>query len=165
MLTAEREQFEVILEFHDELREFVSGLSEVGAAVALALPQCARVSPSPNLKARLAGLIAGRQQQTCPEGLVVSGPDRLVHWVNPAFSEMCGYSLEELRGKNLGPILQGEKTDRATAGSMRLSGRCLSCSCRLDSSSAKVCAIIKPFATSKVTISPRKKMEITYSTA
>ncbi|MEO8352543.1 MAG: PAS domain-containing protein [Chthoniobacteraceae bacterium] len=119
MLTAKREQFEVILEFHHELREFAAGLSEVGAAVALALPQRARVAPSPNLKARLAGLIAGRPQQTCPEGLVVSGPDRLVQWVNPAFSEMCGYALEELRGKNLGPILQGEKTDRATADRMR----------------------------------------------
>ena len=47
------------------------------------------------------------------------GPDRLVQWVNPAFIEMCGYSLDELRGKSLGPILQGEKTDRETAARMR----------------------------------------------
>jgi methyl-accepting chemotaxis protein len=32
---------------------------------------------------------------------------------------MCGYSMEELRGKKLGPILQGEKTDLATAERMR----------------------------------------------
>jgi PAS domain S-box-containing protein len=51
--------------------------------------------------------------------MVMCGPDRLVQWVNPAFSEMCGYSLEELRGKNLGPILQGDKTDRESAARMR----------------------------------------------
>jgi PAS domain S-box-containing protein len=42
-----------------------------------------------------------------------------VQWVNPAFTAMCGYTLDELRGKNLGPILQGEKTDRETAARMR----------------------------------------------
>ena len=50
---------------------------------------------------------------------MVSGADRLVEWVNPIFSAMCGYSLDELRGKNLGPILQGAGTDRATADRMR----------------------------------------------
>ncbi len=119
MTQAEREQFEVLLEFHQELREFVAGLSEVSAAVTLVIAPRAGVLPSPRLKARLAGLIANRPQQTSPEGLVVSGPDRLVQWVNPSFSAMCGYSLDELRWKNLGPILQGEKTDRAAAARMR----------------------------------------------
>jgi PAS domain S-box-containing protein len=49
----------------------------------------------------------------------MTGPDRLVQWVNPAFVEMCGYSLDELRGKSLGPILQGEKTDPVVAARMR----------------------------------------------
>ena len=119
MLAEEREQFELVLEFHDELREFAAGLTEVATAVTLAIQPHAGVAPSPGLKARLHGLIANRAQQTTPEGLVVSGPDRRVQWVNPAFSAMCGYSLDELRGKNLGPILQGEKTDRATAERMR----------------------------------------------
>ncbi len=119
MTQTEREQFEVLLEFHQELREFVAGLSEVSAAVSLALAPRVGVAPSPGLKARLAGLIANRPQRTSPEGLVVTGPDRLVQWVNPSFSTMCGYSLDELRGKNLGPILQGEKTDHATAARMR----------------------------------------------
>ncbi len=119
MTQAEREQFELLLEFHQELREFVTGLAEMSAAVTLALAPRVGVGPSPKLKARLAGLIAKRPQQTSPEGLVVSGPDRLVQWVNPSFSAMCGYSPDELRGKNLGPILQGEETDRATAARMR----------------------------------------------
>lgn len=119
MTQAEREQFEPLLEFHQELCEFVAGLTDVSAAVTLAITPRAGVAPSPGSKARLAGLIANRPQQTSPEGLVVSGPDRLVQWVNPSFSAMCGYSLAELLGKNLGPILQGQKTDRATAARMR----------------------------------------------
>jgi len=119
MSAEEREQFELILEFHPELRDFVSESLDVSAALTLAtVPRASRL-PAPGLKSRLAGLIAGRPQQTSPEGVVMCDPNRVVQWVNPAFSEMCGYSLEELRGRNLGPILQGEKTDRATAERMR----------------------------------------------
>ena len=49
----------------------------------------------------------------------MTDPDRLVQWVNPAFVEMCGYSLEELKGKSLGPILQGEETDPVAVARMR----------------------------------------------
>jgi PAS domain S-box-containing protein len=119
MTAPEREQFELVLEFHHELREFVGGLLDVGAAFTLAAGSGAGVAPSPGLKARISGLIAGRPQRVTPEGMVMCGPDRLVKWVNPAFSEMCGYSLDELRGKSLGPILQGEKTDREVAARMR----------------------------------------------
>ncbi len=119
MTAPEREQFELILEFHHELRAFAVGLLEVSAAVLLATQPVAGASPSQGLKARLSGLISGRAQRVTPEGMVMCGPDRVVQWVNPAFSEMCGYSLDELRGKNLGPILQGEKTDREAAARMR----------------------------------------------
>ncbi len=119
MTTQEREQFELVLEFHRELRELVDGLVEIGAAVMLSTQSSASAAPSPGLKARLSGLIAGRAQHVTPEGIVMSGPDGLVQWVNPAFSAMCGYTLEELKGKNLGPILQGAGTDRETAERMR----------------------------------------------
>ena len=58
-------------------------------------------------------------QHPIPEGFVMTGSDRLVQWVNPAFTAMCGYSLDELRGKSLGPILQGEKSDRGAIARMR----------------------------------------------
>jgi PAS domain S-box-containing protein len=119
MTSQEREPFELLLEFHGELREFVSGLVEVGAALTLANVPAGPVSVSSALKARITSQIANRPQQFTPEGIVVSGPDRLVEWVNPAFSAICGYSLDELRGRNLGPILQGAETDRATAERMR----------------------------------------------
>ena len=119
MIAQERESFEILIEFHGELREFVDGLLEAGASLTLANSHGGNATVSPGLKARISGQIADRAQRRSPEGMVVSGADGLVHWVNPAFSAMCGYTLEELRGKNLGPILQGVDTDRATADRMR----------------------------------------------
>ena len=117
MTQEEREEFELILEFNPELRAFTGELADVGVALTLASQPAA--APCASLKGRIAALIADRPQRTTPEGLVMSGPDGLVRWVNPAFSEMCGYTLEELRGKKLGPILQGKDTDRGAAGRMR----------------------------------------------
>lgn len=118
MTEEEREQFELVLVFHEQVREFVDDLQEVGTAIALSdtLPDRA---PSADLKDRVLRAAVERSQQAVAEGFVVTGPDRLVQWVNPAFVEMCGYSLEELRGQNLGPLLQGEKTDPNSAARMR----------------------------------------------
>ncbi len=119
MTAEQREPFELVLEFHDELRGLVDGLLGVGASLTLASLPIAGVPVPPALKSRIAGLIANRPQHSASEGMVASTPDGLVHWVNPAFSAMCGYTLDELRGKKLGPILQGAKTDLEAAGRMR----------------------------------------------
>jgi PAS domain S-box-containing protein len=119
MSTEEREQFELVLEFNQELREYVVALGEIGVAITLATLDLATRGPSAELKSRILGAVHDRPQQLIQDGLVVSTPDGLVHWINPSFSEMCGYTLGELRGKKLGPILQGEKTDRATANRLR----------------------------------------------
>lgn len=112
-----REQFEVLLEFHEELRALVTSLSEVSAAVSLA-PHPTTERPSAGLKGRISAAVAGRRQQRA-DAMVVSSADGLVQWVSPAFSEMCGYSLDELKGQRLGPILQGAETDPETAARMR----------------------------------------------
>jgi PAS domain S-box-containing protein len=117
--TGDRDQLEVILAFNDELREFTAGLTETSVAVTLMGLRSGKNKPPPELKARILSRISDLPQQVIEESLVVSGPDGVVQWVNQAFSEMCGYTLEELRGKKLGPILQGEKTDRETAGRLR----------------------------------------------
>ena len=119
MTRPEREEFELILEFHGELWELVCDLQEVGAAVVVShLP---RHSPAPpaELKSKVLRAIAAQPRWAIPESLVVTRPDRLVHWVNPAFSQMCGYTLDELRGKSLGPILQGKETDPAAVSRIR----------------------------------------------
>jgi len=119
LTTQEREEFELLLECHRELRDFVAGLVEASVTVMLATQPPNSAEPSPGLKARIASLIADRPQHASPNGMVMSGPDGLVQWVNPAFTAMCGYTLEELRGKKLGPILQGAETDHETAERMR----------------------------------------------
>ena len=119
MSTQEREQFELLLEFNHELREYVVGLGEIGGAITLATLRPGDHGPSAELKSRILGAVHDRPQQLIADGLVVSDPDGLVQWINPSFSAMCGYTLGELHGKKLGPILQGEKTDRATADRLR----------------------------------------------
>ncbi len=119
MTSEQREEFELVVEFHDELREVVRHLGEVGAAVSLAARDRGSARPTLDAKARILAAIADSPQESKPEALVVSGPDGLVQWINPAFSAMCGYTLEELYGKKLGPILQGEKTDRERAARIR----------------------------------------------
>ena len=119
MTAREREDFELILEFHDELRRFVAESLEVGTAVLLSRVPSDAPAPSAQLKSKILHAIEDQAQQISAEPFVMTGPDRLVQWVNPAFVAMCGYSLEELKGKSLGPILQGEKTDPVVAARMR----------------------------------------------
>lgn len=44
--------------------------------------------------------------------VVVTDAAGLVLSIDPAFTEMCGYSLEELRGKKPGDVLQGPATEQ-----------------------------------------------------
>jgi len=118
MTIEQRKEFELVLEFHQELRALVTGLLEAGTALMLA-SQVPAGQPSETVKRRILDEVAGRVQHATPDGIVMSGPDGLVQWVNTAFTEMCGYSLEELRGRKLGPVLQGAGTDRAAANRMR----------------------------------------------
>jgi PAS domain S-box-containing protein len=118
MSTEQREEFELLLEFHEELRHLVAELGDAGTAVLLAASR-ADAQPSPAVKTRIVESVQDRPQQNRHGALVVANPNGLVHWVNAEFTAMCGYTLDELRGKKLGPILQGAETDRATAGRMR----------------------------------------------
>jgi PAS domain S-box-containing protein len=117
MTADERAEHEVILQFHQELGRHVSELSEI--AVALLAHGRPSEPPPPHLKLRISNLISKRPEGGPPECLVVCNPDGLVHWINPAFSQLCGFSLDEIRGKKLGPLLQGKDTDRETVARLR----------------------------------------------
>lgn len=119
MTAAERENFELMLEFHEELRGHVAGLREAMTAVALNEVRADRVAPPAGLKARIFASLDRQPARTEPEAVVVTGPDQLIHWVNPAFTAMCGYSLEELRGRKPGALLQGRETDLEAVGRIR----------------------------------------------
>lgn len=119
MSAAERENFELILEFHQDLRAHVAGLQEAMAAVLMArVPS--KAAPPRALKERLLGSLDTLPDQLGPEGLVVTGPDALVEWVNPAFTAMCGFALSELKGRKPGQLLQGPDTDPAAVDRIRL---------------------------------------------
>ncbi|GAB2526508.1 PAS domain-containing sensor histidine kinase [Rufibacter soli] len=47
-------------------------------------------------------------------GVLIMSPDLRVHWVNPAFTKMLGYTLEEIAGKTLASFLNGSETDLGT---------------------------------------------------
>lgn len=57
-------------------------------------------------------------QQT-RNAVIVTDEQGKVEWVNDAFPKVTGYSLEEMKGKSPGSILQGEKTDREVTRYMR----------------------------------------------
>ena len=51
--------------------------------------------------------------------VVITDLDVRIEWVNAAFTAKTGYTLDEVRGRTPGRILQGPHTDRATVASMR----------------------------------------------
>lgn len=116
MTAAEREGFEVLLEFHQELRARVAASQE--ALAAAMLTRVPAVVPPAGLRDRVLGA-AGAQARTEPEALVVADAAGLVEWVNPAFLAMCGHSLAELKGRKPGRVLQGPDTDHAAVARIR----------------------------------------------
>jgi PAS domain S-box-containing protein len=119
MTAPDREAFEVLMEYHGELRALVAGLQEI-VSLAMAAPAAA-VAPSvpAGLKSRILGHLPPPLPPPEPEALVVANAGGLLEWVNPAFTAMCGYTLEELSGRKPGQILQGPLTDPASVHRIR----------------------------------------------
>lgn len=45
------------------------------------------------------------------DAIVLCDPEGRVTWANPAFTRLCGYALDELRGQKPGWLLHGPETD------------------------------------------------------
>lgn len=118
MTATERDSFEILLEFHQELQQLVAGLQEVVTDITLAESE-PKSEPPAALKSRLLQTVVARPPQAEPDALVVTNARGLVEWINPAFTIMCGYSLEELKGRKPGALLQGPETDPATVARIR----------------------------------------------
>ena len=118
MPAPERENFELVLDFHDELRAHVAGLQETATAVVLTQVSPTAAPPA-SQNARLHGTHAMQPEPAEPDALVVTGGDGRVEWANPAFTAMCGFSLAELTGQKPGHLLQGPETDAAAVQRMR----------------------------------------------
>jgi methyl-accepting chemotaxis protein len=51
--------------------------------------------------------------------IVITGKDGLIQYVNRGFEKLTGYTLDEVRGKKPGPLLQGPATDPKTIERIR----------------------------------------------
>lgn len=67
------------------------------------------------LESRKLALVAARTDNA----VVVTDAKGLVEWVNEAFVRITGYTLDEVRGRKPGEMLQGPKTDPATIDLIR----------------------------------------------
>ena len=70
---------------------------------------------------RLLSLVADETDNS----VIITGPDKLIEYVNPGFTKLSGYTLEESVGRKPGDLLQGEGTDAETVArvSANLSAR------------------------------------------
>ena len=64
---------------------------------------------------RLLSLVASNTDNA----VIITDANRQIEWVNPGFTRITGYTLEEVKGKNPGKILQGKDTDPATVQRIR----------------------------------------------
>jgi PAS domain S-box len=53
------------------------------------------------------------------DAILITDRHGCVTWINPAFTRLSGYTIEELRGKKPGPVLQGPDTDPESAALLR----------------------------------------------
>lgn len=118
MPAPERDAFDVVLAYRDDLRRHVRTLQEALAHAVAPSPSVA-VAPPSDLKARLLANLGPAPAAPEPEALVVTDPVGRLEWVNAAFTDLCGYPLEELRGKKPGQLLQGADTDPAAVNRIR----------------------------------------------
>jgi methyl-accepting chemotaxis protein len=70
-----------------------------------------------------------------PHMVIITDPWGRVEWVNENFVKGCGYTLEEMRGKKPGQVLQGLHSDPAAIAKMRhaIEGR-TPCACEIVNS-------------------------------
>jgi len=118
----EREAFEVILGFHADLRILVTELEAVAARVVLSQVN-RHVGPQQTLRDRILNSVKNLPSRPEPEGWVVTDRGGLIEWINPAFTAMCGFTLQELKGRKPGHLLQGPATDPAAVERIRTSVR------------------------------------------
>ena len=118
--------FEDRLALDPKLSALVGELERVTGAVLVAQARQTGLRPSPALKDRIlartwevvqhrfpvavvSALREAKLPPPQPGGVVAfADADGILDWVSPAFEEMCGYRLEEMRGRKAGSRLRGE---------------------------------------------------------
>lgn len=70
---------------------------------------CIDITPRMERERKL-GLVA-RSVDLLDDGVMMTGPDRLISWVNPAFTKITGYTLEEIKGKKPSILSSGRHNE------------------------------------------------------
>jgi PAS domain S-box-containing protein len=124
---AERDQFEALVERDSVLQEFTREALELATQWQLEKIEQGP-KPAKEVNERLLcsidmalGVDALLDQFATEEhdSVVLTDSNGCVQWVSRSFTLMCGYVLDELRGRRLGAVLQGPKTDQAAVERMR----------------------------------------------
>lgn len=110
-----------------EFRQLAADLNDLAAGVAISVLS-PLTEPPAGLKSRLLGEIGPETAHANPldsltvdpaEAVVLTNLNGRIEWVSDAFTQMCGYSPQELRGRKPGALLQGAGTDPLTVQRIR----------------------------------------------
>ena len=117
------------------LARLVRELAELSGAVLISEARQINLRPSPLVKARvlsriefavqyprsvtLAMLEAHLPPPKPGEAVAFADREGILDWVSPAFSELCGYSLEEMRGLRAGTRLRGALSQQEAKSRLR----------------------------------------------
>ena len=127
----EKADFEQKLRTSGELQRFVGELSDISTALPTAFDTDKVPRPLPALKQRIMAAIEARDSLVSfgklfesliakpNEAIVVTDRHGFIQWVNPTFTVLSGYALQELRGKRPSQILQGKLTDQVAVQRIR----------------------------------------------
>lgn len=101
---------EEMLLTNQPLKELAAGLNDtLAAAVACSVPL---ISPPASLRGRILSRISAIP------AMVTTDRDGKIIGFNTAFTALCGYTLEEVRGRRPGDFLQGPLTDPRDAAEL-----------------------------------------------
>lgn len=62
----------------------------------------------------LDGALARCVLDAVPHGIILTDVAGNTEWINQGITELCGYTLEDMKGRKPGSLLQGPRTDRQT---------------------------------------------------
>lgn len=85
-----------------------------GLAIGMIWPILRLVSAQQARSAQQAGIVEATRHP-----IVRTDAERNITWVNRAFTDLTGYSIDDARGKNPGALLQGKDTDPQTVAALR----------------------------------------------
>ena len=133
----EVQAFESLMNVEPEVRNLVASLTEVAVAVVRTKVEPAMFVNQVVIKASLMARIASTPQQHFPDFItaalreahfgemradapvIFADMQARLQWINPAFTQMCGYTLQEARGRKPGCMLQGADTAPEAVAALR----------------------------------------------